>query len=152
MRTFVAIPCPGELKDRIIEFQDRIKNTGKIKLVERENIHLTLKFLGDVDENKIKDIIKILDSISKNEKNKKFKINLCGVGVFPNENYIKIRLKQHDIDLSRLRLEVPAGAEVFRTSTTIPKEKIEKVVLEFLFGKIPWKKQIAGTKEGRSPH
>ena len=90
MRTFIAIPCPEELKDKIIEFQKRIKNLGKIKLVERENIHLTLKFLGDVDENKINDIIEILDTITGNEKNRNFKINLCGVGVFPDENYIKI--------------------------------------------------------------
>lgn len=63
------------------------------------------------------------------------------------ENYIKIRLKQHDVDLSRLRLEVPTGAEVFRTSIVIPKEKIEKVVLEFLFGKIPWEKNRVKIKE-----
>lgn len=90
MRTFIAIPCPEELKDKIVEIQKRIKNLGKIKLVERENIHMTLKFLGDTDENKINEIIEILNSVSKNQKIKKFKIHLWGIGVFPNENYIKI--------------------------------------------------------------
>ena len=97
MRAFIAIPCQDELKDKILNFQDQIKNFGKIKLVEKENIHLTLKFLGDVDENKIKDIIEILNSISNNKNNKnnnknnkKFEINLCGIGAFPDENYIKI--------------------------------------------------------------
>lgn len=90
MRSFIAIPCPDELKNKILEFQDQLKNTGKIKFVERENIHLTLKFLGDVPENEIKEIIEILDLISKDENNKKFKINLCGAGAFPDENYIKI--------------------------------------------------------------
>ena len=90
MRTFIAIPCPDELKNKILELQDRLKNTGKIKFVERENIHLTLKFLVNVSGNKIKDIIEILDSISRNEKNSKFKINLCVAGAFPDENCIKI--------------------------------------------------------------
>jgi len=90
MRSFIAIPCPDELKNKIVELQEQIKNSGKIKLVERENIHLTLKFLGDVPENEIKEIIEILDLISKDENNKKFKINLCGAGAFPDENYIKI--------------------------------------------------------------
>ncbi|PKP54293.1 MAG: RNA 2',3'-cyclic phosphodiesterase [Candidatus Altiarchaeales archaeon HGW-Altiarchaeales-3] len=90
MRTFLSIPIPDELKNKIAEFQNKIKPLGKIKLVEKENIHLTLKFLGDVRENKIPGIIENLKIISENKDNKKFKIKLCGAGAFPNMNYIKI--------------------------------------------------------------
>lgn len=90
MRAFIAIQCPEGLKDSIVEFQKKIEHTGKLKTVERENVHMTLKFLGDVDENKTDDIIKVLDSIAKDGKNNKFKINLSGAGVFPNLSYIKV--------------------------------------------------------------
>jgi 2'-5' RNA ligase len=64
MRAFIAIKCPDELKDGIIEFQKKIDNLGKVKTVERENVHMTLKFLGDVDDNKTDEIIRIPDSIA----------------------------------------------------------------------------------------
>jgi 2'-5' RNA ligase len=90
MRAFIAIQCPDKLKDGVMEFQKKIENIGKLKTVERENIHMTLKFLGDVDEDKLDEIIRILDSIAKDDKNRKFKINLFSAGVFPNLDYIKV--------------------------------------------------------------
>ena len=53
MRAFIAIPCPDNLKKGIVRVQDKIKDLGKLKLVEPENLHFTLKFLGNVDEKKI---------------------------------------------------------------------------------------------------
>ncbi len=57
-----------------------------------------------------------------------------------DEDYIKIRLKQNGIDLSRIRLLVPGKVEVSRSFIEISKEKIEKVVLDFLYGIVPWEK------------
>ena len=65
---------------------DITKSNADIKLVEPKNIHITLKFLGDVQENyidKIEQIIK--ESVHEIEP---FKIKLTGTGVFPNKNYI----------------------------------------------------------------
>ncbi|RLI60979.1 MAG: RNA 2',3'-cyclic phosphodiesterase, partial [Candidatus Asgardarchaeum californiense] len=45
-RGFIAIDIPAS--QRIIELSNQIKKSGAdIKLVELENIHITLKFLGD---------------------------------------------------------------------------------------------------------
>jgi len=86
-RGFIAIDI-GSLP-KIVEFEKKIKQTGAIvKLVEPENIHITLKFLGETNENKIDEIEKIIKKTV--EGIKPFNIQLKSTGVFPNENYIKI--------------------------------------------------------------
>jgi len=86
-RGFISIDI--KLFPKLIEFESEIKKTGaNVKLVEPENIHLTLKFLGDTDESLINSIEEIMiDSI---KDTKTFKIILKGAGVFPNEKYIKV--------------------------------------------------------------
>ena len=86
-RGFIAIDIKSFPK--LLEFEREIKNTGaNVKLVEPENIHLTLKFLGDSDESLIDSIEEIMnDSV---EDTQPFEINLKGAGVFPNERYIKV--------------------------------------------------------------
>lgn len=52
--------------------------------MEEENLHLTLKFLGEVREERIRDISEILKEISKGFK--KFEVTLQGIGAFPNQS------------------------------------------------------------------
>jgi len=86
-RGFIAIDI--EAGPKIIKFEELIKKTGaNVKLVEPENIHITLKFLGNTDEERIADIKKIIKSVV--EDVKPFKISLEGTGVFPDKNYIKV--------------------------------------------------------------
>lgn len=86
-RAFIALPCPGELKKGMLGIQGSVGKWGKMKLVEPENIHLTLKFLGEVEDNKINDLIGALESISEN---RKFNISLRGVGAFPSPGYARV--------------------------------------------------------------
>lgn len=86
-RGFIAIDI--DVAPKVLEFEKEIEQTGAdVKLVEPENIHMTLKFLGDLDEelvdqieNIMKDAVKEIDP---------FTIKLNGTGVFPNKNYIKV--------------------------------------------------------------
>ena len=59
-RGFIAIDIPSSQK--IVELSNQIKNSGaNVKSVELENMHITLKFLGDTEEqhiDKIEEIIK----------------------------------------------------------------------------------------------
>jgi len=87
MRVFIAIPCPDELKEGMVEIQESIKDLGKLTLVKPENIHITMKFLGEVEEGKIPDINKRLDNLSELQS---FDISLKGVGVFPSMDYIRV--------------------------------------------------------------
>jgi len=87
IRGFIAIEIDETSK--IIDFNNEIKKTeANIKLVESNNMHLTLKFLGDINEESIEKIEeKIKESV---EGIKPFNIELIGTGVFPNKNYIKV--------------------------------------------------------------
>ena len=82
MRAFIAIDVPyfraiGELQ-RSIE--------GRFKAVEPENIHFTLKFLGEIDEGLVGEIKKIIEEC----RPEPFTIKLKGIGFFPSENYIRV--------------------------------------------------------------
>ena len=58
-RGFIAIDIGTFPK--LVELESAIKKTGaNVKLVEPENVHVTLKFLGDIDEEKIDEIEKII--------------------------------------------------------------------------------------------
>lgn len=86
MRCFLAIDLNKECKDYLFNLQKEFSKFVKAKWVEKKNLHLTLKFLGDIDENKLKAVKKILSEI----KFKKFNIHLSEFGVFPNENIINV--------------------------------------------------------------
>lgn len=86
-RGFIAIKINSFPK--VIEFENEIKKTGvNAKLVEPENIHITLKFLGDTEEKLVDDIENIIKSSI--EELEPFSIQLKSVGVFPNPGYIKV--------------------------------------------------------------
>ena len=82
MRAFIAIEIP--FFKEIEELQKSIE--GRAKLVEGENMHITLKFLGEIEEKFVEEIKKIEEDC----KVEKFKISLQGIGFFPNEKYIRV--------------------------------------------------------------
>ncbi|MBI2671444.1 RNA 2',3'-cyclic phosphodiesterase [Candidatus Woesearchaeota archaeon] len=87
MRLFIAIEIPGEIKDYLFSIKNNFKNDiAKVNWVAKKNIHLTLKFLSDVDEKLIKEIINKLNEVKFN----KFDLELDKLGFFPNEDYIKV--------------------------------------------------------------
>lgn len=81
MRTFISIHCPLDM-----EFNE-LKEIGNLSIVKKENFHITLKFLGEVNEKTIAEISNKLKFLEKYEK---FKISLYGIGTFPNENYVRV--------------------------------------------------------------
>ena len=86
-RGFIAIDINATTN--LVEFENELARTGAdLKLVEPKNIHITLKFLGDVEEDQIDEIEQIMKESVK--ESKPFAIKLKGTGVFPNENYIKV--------------------------------------------------------------
>ena len=86
-RGFIAIDINAT--PNILKFlKDIINSNADVKLVEPQNIHITLKFLGDVQNDKINDIEQIMkDSVKEIEP---FTLKLSGTGVFPNQNYIRV--------------------------------------------------------------
>ncbi len=72
-RSFICIDFPDEVIKEIARIQEVLGNwkfTGK--MTELENLHLTLKFLGEIDEKKLKEV---------KEKLKKIKFNMLEPGL-----------------------------------------------------------------------
>jgi len=61
---------------------------AKIKCVEPHNLHLTLKFLGDVSTSLLDELYLVLQEAVKDVP--PFEITLKGMGVFPNLQYMKV--------------------------------------------------------------
>jgi len=83
MRIFIAIELPENIKDYLKEIQ---KDLSGIKGSLVKDFHLTLKFLGELEENKIEKIKEKLSEI----KFDKFLVNLGKIGFFPTESYIRV--------------------------------------------------------------
>ncbi len=87
MRLFAAIEIPEDVKGYMAKIQEEISGTqAKIRLVKKNQIHLTLKFLGEVRPDKVDDIKKELKKISFAP----FSVYLDKIGVFPNESCIRV--------------------------------------------------------------
>ena len=89
MRTFIATELPGEIKDALSRLQGKLKNSqADVKWVEPQNIHLTLKFLGERDEKSIEEIMRILQVVTKSRKS--FNARISCLGAFPSINSPRI--------------------------------------------------------------
>jgi 2'-5' RNA ligase len=84
MRCFVAIDINDELRGQIEKlqsvFKKRLKNQTGIKWVKSELIHLTLKFLGEVEDDKTEQIVEAMKLVCGGFK--KFEIVFSTVGSF----------------------------------------------------------------------
>ncbi|MEE9390399.1 MAG: RNA 2',3'-cyclic phosphodiesterase [Candidatus Aminicenantaceae bacterium] len=86
MRSFIAIEMESEAINSI---RDQLRSANAdIKFVEPGNLHLTLKFLGEIKDNLVNDIHNRMEESFKDFS--KFEVQLRGVGVFPSLRYIKV--------------------------------------------------------------
>jgi len=84
MRLLVSVDIKAETKNKIAAIQSVLKkNCSGVKWTLPDNLHLTLKFLGEVDDGR-KDLIteKLKQAVAGVNK---FKIDFEKIGVFPNE-------------------------------------------------------------------
>lgn len=89
LRCFIAIVIPDSLKKQIIEMTDLLKKyDADIKWVNPENIHLTLKFLGNTPQSLL---TKINDTLNEAVlPYSPFHIKIYGTGVFPNKKHPRV--------------------------------------------------------------
>jgi len=88
LRVFVAVDVPdGEAKGKIGEFQKALAQAGvDLKLVKLENIHNTLRFLGDTSRALVEHLKEELNKIEFQP----FRVGFNSVGVFPDPNRINV--------------------------------------------------------------
>lgn len=83
IRVFVAIEIDKGIKDKICEYQNKLKKSNAgVKWIAPENIHLTLRFLGHIEEGHLDGLKKVIhDAILDVSP---FTIKIEKVGAFPS--------------------------------------------------------------------
>jgi RNA 2',3'-cyclic 3'-phosphodiesterase len=98
LRLFLAIPLPDATADRLLPFQSGLPGA---RWSSRANLHLTLRFLGEIDERLAEDVDAELGEIEYAP----FRLSLFGAGLFggedPHTAYIGVRENPELDDLHR---------------------------------------------------
>jgi len=89
LRAFLAIDVDEDLKAKMYKIIKQFKQIdANIKYVDLENLHLTLKFFGDIDTEGIDLLSSKIESVVSNFDN--FTVKIKGCGAFPNTKRIKV--------------------------------------------------------------
>lgn len=83
LRTFIAIDLGKAIRDRCLALQDTLARGGaELKWVEEENLHLTLLFLGEVQDRELPALCRaVADGCAGHDA---FTLGVESVGCFPN--------------------------------------------------------------------
>jgi len=82
LRLFAAIMLPPGIKEKISSLNEEfLRADAAFKPVKPENLHITLKFIGLAEGNKIKDIKNIMEKTA--AETEPFRLHFRGVGAFP---------------------------------------------------------------------
>jgi len=99
MRLFIAIKLPKEVKDYLWELKEEFRGVGKFNFISKKNYHITLKFLGNIKEDKLEEIKQKLSKIKFNS----FEDSLNKLGCFNNKVlWINLNQKENVLKLAKL--------------------------------------------------
>jgi len=88
-RSFIALPLSKPLRDNLITVIEELSRfSPKTKWVEKENLHITVRFLGDIDDEMVKKISDVLDGVARGRKPFPFEVE--GVGAFPHPKRARV--------------------------------------------------------------
>lgn len=89
MRCFIAVDLPEQVRMELIKAEEEIKKleeVSRMKIVKPENLHITIKFLGELADKKVSKVKEVLRGI----RIEPFKTKLNTLGVFPSLNYVRV--------------------------------------------------------------
>jgi 2'-5' RNA ligase len=82
MRLFIALDLPETIESALMEVREALDpDGGHARWVGRGSMHLTLKFLGEVSENRVPEIRRVLERIGCGP----VEARISGIGFFPND-------------------------------------------------------------------
>lgn len=83
LRTFIALDLGKAIRERLVSLQNNLaKSVAGVKWVEADNLHVTLLFLGEVDERDLPALCKAVEDVTRSLP--AFSITVGGAGCFPN--------------------------------------------------------------------
>jgi len=115
IRTFVAIELEAPLRQALAQVQATLRSRlqqavgpdVRIQWVKPESIHQTLKFLGDIPEDRVPDVQAVLARVAGGHS--RFTVDVEGLGVFPDvraPRVLWVGLTAHVDALKRLAVDV----------------------------------------------
>jgi 2'-5' RNA ligase len=138
IRAFIALPLPDDVKDGLVQASLNLKRTIDARWVRPDAMHLTLKFLGDIEEKHVAELSSGLDRILSGQP--PFNMSLSGLGAFPSSRRARViwagiatdisRMKMLAADIDRLtaRLGVRAETRPFAAHITLARLKVPSMV------------------------
>lgn len=102
-RLFIAIHLPDEVRSRLAEAQRALQSRtsrGVVRWTPVEQMHLTLRFLGDVPEESVPDVIEALYRATLTTAS--FELSATGLGCFPDLRRPRVLWAGVSGDLDRL--------------------------------------------------
>jgi len=128
VRAFVGVRIDPEVAEKIVGVQAELKRAlSGIRWVAQENLHFTLKFLGQVAAEKVDSIASVLESTLRPIP--RFRIVSRGIGVFPDVRRARVLwagLEARELEALALQVEsalepmgFPRESRAFRPHLTI---------------------------------
>lgn len=81
MRLFLAIPAPPAVQAAASQAIEQLRGAGDVRWVRPELLHLTLKFLGEVPEERAEELVKSFAELANTGAN--FVLECGGIRAFP---------------------------------------------------------------------
>jgi len=151
MRCFIAVEVPKEIKDYLFELQGKLSSGrfAKINWVHKKNLHITLKFLGEIDEGKAEDVKTALKGV----RFSKFRLRLNELGFFPDASKPKVVWIGLDpqIPLMELQLDVDGAIREYFPSEGSFKAHLTLGRVRFIKKKSEFRSLADKTKIERLP-
>ncbi|MEE8483041.1 MAG: RNA 2',3'-cyclic phosphodiesterase [Nitrospinota bacterium] len=88
IRTFIGIGLDDDIREELGDAIDELKATNaNVRWVKPGNIHITLKFLGNIEEDRVGEIENALKPLGNRDS---FELTAQGAGVLPNPRYPRV--------------------------------------------------------------
>ena len=123
MRTFIAIDIPDDVRASIEEVQARLKRMDfgvKISWAKVANLHLTLQFLGVVEEVVVEKLKPALQLIA--AQHQAFEVTVRGAGAFPDDKRPRVVWIGCDDDGKRLQALARAVQDAMQSFGFTPEQ------------------------------
>jgi len=162
MRAFIAIDLPQEIKSQLAKIQKHLASSNAdAKWVEPENIHLTLKFLGEITPEQQNQITAILKEIGATYST--FPAQITSLGAFPKIDHpriIWVGIEQGDQEIKTIvqkleeeleKIGIPQESREFASHITLARVRSGKNRMELVNGlnNLLGKLQVAEFKVGK---
>jgi len=133
MRLFIAINLPAEVRAEIVAATSALRaEAPELSWVSENRLHLTLKFLGEVEESRLDELAAAAAPVAGHHR--ELLMTLGGIGAFPNfrrarvvwmgiEQEARLELLHHDIELACESLGFEVEGRAFRPHLTLARLK-----------------------------